>query len=166
MPRVQRITPCLWFDSAAEEAANFYVGTFPNSRIVHIERYGEVGTEIHGRKPGSVMTVAFELDGQSFTALNGGPLFKFTEAVSLQVDCESQDEVDFYWAKLTEGGDPAAQQCGWIKDKYGLSWQIVPRVLIEMISDPDKTKSQRAFAAMMEMKKIDIAALRKAFEGV
>src|ERR1700712_5348214 len=145
MPRLQRIPPCLWFDSQAEEAANFYVGTFPNSKIVHIERYGEAGTEIHGRAPGSVMTVAFELDGQSFTALNGGPLFKFNEAISLQIDCESQDEVDFYWTKLSERGDPAAQQCGWLKDKYGLSWQIVPRALIEMISHPDKQKSQRAF---------------------
>jgi predicted 3-demethylubiquinone-9 3-methyltransferase (glyoxalase superfamily) len=165
MPAIQRITPCLWFDSEAEEAANFYVGTFPNSKITHIERYGEVGTEIHGRRPGSVMTVAFELDGQSFTALNGGPVFKFTEAISLQVNCESQEEVDFYWTKLSEGGDPAAQQCGWVKDKWGLSWQIVPRALLEMIADPDRQKSQRAFGAMMQMKKLDIAALRKAFDG-
>ena len=165
MPRVQRITPCLWFDDQGEEAANFYVGCFPNSKITHVERYGDVGQEIHGRPPGSVMTVSFELDGQSFTALNGGPIFKFNEAISLQVDCESQEEVDFYWTKLSEGGDPAAQQCGWIKDKFGLSWQIVPRALLEMISDPDKQKSQRAFAAMMQMKKLDIAALKKAFDG-
>ena len=165
MPIVQRITPCLWFDSQAEEAASFYIGTFPNSKIVHIERYGEVGNEIHGRPPGSVMTVSFELDGQSFTALNGGPIFKFNEAISLMVNCETQEEVDFYWTKLSEGGDPAAQQCGWLKDKYGLSWQVTPRVLLDMIADPDKTKSQRAFGAMMQMKKLDIAALRKAFEG-
>ena len=165
MPRVNRITPCLWFDSQAEEAAQFYVGTFANSKITHIERYGEIGTEIHGGPAGSVMTVAFELDGQSFTALNGGPIFKFNEAISLQVDCESQDEVDFYWTRLSEGGDPAAQQCGWVKDKYGLSWQVVPRALLEMISDPDKAKSQRAFGAMMQMKKLDIAELKRAFEG-
>ena len=165
MPRVQKITPCLWFDREAEEAAQFYVAIFRDSKIVHVERYGEVGREIHGRAAGSVMTVLFELDGQAFTALNGGPVFKFNEAISLQVDCESQEEVDFYWSKLGEGGDPAAQQCGWIKDKYGLSWQIVPRVLLEMIADPDKVKSQRVFAAMLSMKKLDIAALRKAFEG-
>ena len=165
MPRVNRITPCLWFDSQAEEAAQFYVGTFANSKITHVERYGEVGTEVHGRPAGSVMTVAFELDGQSFTALNGGPIFKFNEAISLQVDCENQDEVDFYWTKLSEGGDPAAQQCGWVKDKYGVSWQVVPRALLEMISDPDKAKSQRAFGAMLQMKKLDIAALKRAFEG-
>lgn len=165
MPIAQRITPCLWFDDQGEEAANFYVGTFPNSKITHVERYGEAGKEIHGRPAGSVMTVAFELDGQSFTALNGGPMFKFNEAVSLQIDCESQEEVDFYWTKLSEGGDPAAQQCGWLKDKYGLSWQVVPRVLLEMISDADKAKSQRAFKAMLQMKKIDIAELKKAFAG-
>ena len=165
MPVVQRITPCLWFDSQAFDAASFYVGTFPNSKIVHVERYGEVGTEIHGRPPGSVMTVTFELDGQSFTALNGGPIFRFNEAISLMVNCETQEEVDFYWTKLSEGGDPAAQQCGWLKDKYGLSWQVTPRVLLEMIADPDRTKSQRAFGAMMQMKKLDIAALRKAFDG-
>ena len=165
MTRRNRIAPCLWFDSEALAAAQFYVKIFPKSRIREIMRYGKAGQEQHGQKPGSVLMVEFELDGRPFTALNGGPIFKFNEAVSLQIDCESQEEVDFYWTKLSEGGDPAAQQCGWLKDKYGLSWQVVPRVLIEMISDPDKAKSQRAFNAMLQMKKIDIAELKKAFAG-
>jgi predicted 3-demethylubiquinone-9 3-methyltransferase (glyoxalase superfamily) len=159
------ITPCLWFDDQAEEAAAFYTAIFRNSKIVNVARYGEAGREIHGRPAGSVMTVAFELDGQSFTALNGGPVFKFNEAISLQVMCETQEEVDHYWARLSQGGDPKAQQCGWLKDKYGVSWQVVPRVLIDMVGDPDSQKSQRAMTAMLQMKKLDIAALKRAYAG-
>jgi predicted 3-demethylubiquinone-9 3-methyltransferase (glyoxalase superfamily) len=165
MPVIQRISPCLWFDNQAEEAARFYTGIFNNSKIVTIARYGEAGREIHGRPAGSVMTVAFELDGQAFTALNGGPIFKFNEAVSLQIYCENQDEVDHYWTKLGEGGAKQAQQCGWLKDKYGLSWQVVPRVLIEMVLDPDQEKSRRVFTAMLQMKKLDIAELKRAYAG-
>jgi predicted 3-demethylubiquinone-9 3-methyltransferase (glyoxalase superfamily) len=157
---MQRITPCLWFDDQAEEAAAFYTGIFRNSRIMSVSRYGEAGREVHGKAPGTVMVVAFELDGQAFTALNGGPVFKFNEAISLQVSCESQEEVDYYWEKLSVGGDEAAQQCGWLKDRYGVSWQIVPRVLGELIGDPDPEKSQQAMRAMLQMKKIDIAGLR------
>ncbi|PMR68308.1 VOC family protein [Halomonas heilongjiangensis] len=165
MPTIQKITPCLWFDDQAEEAAEFYTGIFKNSRITNISRYGEAGQEIHGRPPGTVMVAAFELEGQAFTALNGGPVFQFNEAISLQIDCESQQEVDHFWEKLSEGGDPNAQQCGWLKDKYGLSWQVIPRVLIEMLGDPDHEKSQRVFQAMLGMKKIDIAELERAYAG-
>jgi predicted 3-demethylubiquinone-9 3-methyltransferase (glyoxalase superfamily) len=152
----------LWFDDQAEEAAAFYTGIFRNSRIVSVSRYGEAGREVHGKAPGTVMVVAFELDGQAFTALNGGPVFKFNEAISLQVSCESQEEVDYYWEKLSMGGDEAAQQCGWLKDRYGVSWQIVPRVLGELIGDADPEKSQRTMRAMLQMKKIDIAGLTRA----
>jgi predicted 3-demethylubiquinone-9 3-methyltransferase (glyoxalase superfamily) len=165
MQRIQKITPCLWFDDQAEEAAKFYTGIFKNSRIVHITRYGEAGREIHGKAPGTVLTVAFELDRYAFTALNGGPMFKFNEAISFQVNCETQEEVDYYWHKLSDGGDEQAQQCGWLKDKYGVSWQIVPTALIEMLSDPDYNKSQRAMAAMLQMKKLDIERLRRAYAG-
>ena len=165
MAIVQRITPCLWFDDQAEEAAKLYTGIFKNSRIVNIARYGEAGFEIHKRPAGSVMAVAFELDGQAFSALNGGPLFTFNEAISLQVHCETQEEVDYYWEKLSESGDPRAQQCGWLKDRYGLSWQVVPKVLFEMLDDPDSAKAQRAMQAMLQMKKFDIAALRRAYTG-
>src|SRR5687767_9863337 len=162
MPVSQRITPCLWFDDQAEEAAAFYTSIFRNSKIVKVTRYGEAGREIHGRRAGTVMTVEFELDGQSFTALNGGPIFKFNEAISLQVICETQEELDYYWEKLSEGGDKTAQQCGWLKDKYGLSWQVVPRVLIEMIGDPVSAKSERVMEAMLQMKKLDIDKLKRA----
>ena len=165
MKTVQRITPCLWFDSEAEEAAEFYTSIFKNSRIVKISRYGEAGREIHGKPPGSAMVVAFELDGQRFTALNGGPIFKFNEAISFQVNCETQEDVDYYWNKLSEGGDKNAQQCGWLKDKYGASWQIVPTVLPELVGDPDSEKSQRAMEAMLKMKKLDIAELEQAYSG-
>jgi len=165
MAGTQRITPCLWFDDQAEEAANFYTGIFKNSRIVNVARYSEAGYEVHGRPAGSVMAVAFELDGQAFSALNGGPVFTFNEAISLQVHCESQEEVDYYWERLSEGGDPKAQQCGWLKDKYGLSWQVVPKVLFEMLDDPDPAKSQRAMQAMLQMKKFDIAELQRAYAG-
>jgi predicted 3-demethylubiquinone-9 3-methyltransferase (glyoxalase superfamily) len=160
-----RISPCLWFDDQAEAAAHFYSGIFKDSKITDITRYPDAGQEIHGRPPGSVLTVAFELDGQSFTALNGGPVFKFNEAISLQIECETQEEVDYYWERLNEGGDPEAQQCGWLKDKFGLSWQVVPEGFVEMLNDPDAAKSRRAFQAMMQMKKLDIAALRRAFAG-
>ena len=163
--RNQRITPCLWFDDQAEEAVDFYTAIFRNSKILNVARYGESGKEIHGKKPGSVMTVAFELDGQAFTALNGGPVFKFNEAISLQINCETQEEVDYYREKLSKGGDEKAQQCGWLKDRYGVSWQVVPTILPELISDPDPVKSQRVFSAMLKMKKIDIAELRRAYAG-
>jgi predicted 3-demethylubiquinone-9 3-methyltransferase (glyoxalase superfamily) len=165
MPGIQRITPCLWFDDQAEAAVEFYTAIFRNSRIVRISRYGEAGRDVHGRPAGSVMVVAFELDGQGFTALNGGPVFKFNEAVSFQVHCDTQEDVDYYWTRLSEGGDEKAQQCGWLKDRYGVSWQIVPTVLSEMIGDPDSVRSQRAMEAMLQMKKIDIATLKKAFAG-
>jgi predicted 3-demethylubiquinone-9 3-methyltransferase (glyoxalase superfamily) len=165
MQTIQRIAPCLWFDDQAEEAARFYTGIFQNSKIVNISRYGEAGREFHGKPAGSVMTVAFELDGQQFTALNGGPVFKFNEAVSFQVNCHTQEEVDYYWEKLSEGGDEKAQQCGWLKDKYGVSWQVVPVALQEMINDPDTKKSQRMMEALLRMKKLDIGELKKAFAG-
>lgn len=161
----QKITPCLWFDDQAEEAANFYLSVFKDSKITKITRYSDVGTEIHGHRAGQVMTVAFELNGQSFTGLNGGPHFKFNEAISFQVECETQEEVDYYWEKLSEGGDPQAQQCGWIKDKFGLSWQIVPKILLELVEDSSSEKGQRAFKAMLGMKKLDIATLKKAYAG-
>jgi predicted 3-demethylubiquinone-9 3-methyltransferase (glyoxalase superfamily) len=165
MQQIQSISPCLWFDDQAEEAAKFYTGIFPNSRITNISRYGEAGHEIHGRKAGSVMAVAFELDGRSFSALNGGPQFKFSEAISFQINCKTQADVDFFWTRLSEGGDPKAQQCGWLKDKFGLSWQVVPVRLYELLSDPDRQRSGRATQAMLQMKKLDVAALERAAAG-
>ena len=165
MTRVQRISACLWFDSQAEEAAAFYTAIFPNSRIVKVGRYGEAGKDIHKRPPGSVMVVEFELDGQSFTALNGGPLFTFSEAVSFQVSCATQQDVDYYWERLSAGGDPSAQQCGWLKDRFALSWQVVPTILPELVGDPSSPQSQRAMTAMMQMKKLDIARLQEAYAG-
>lgn len=162
---MQTITPCLWFDDQAEEAATFYTAIFKNSKIVTIARYPEAGQEIHGRPPGSVMTVAFELNGQTFTALNGGPIFKFNEAVSFQVNCETQDELDYYWEKLSEGGDQKAQQCGWLKDKYDVSWQIIPDILPVLINDPDTNKSNRVMEAMLKMKKLEIVKLQQAHAG-
>ncbi len=163
MPLIQRITPCLWFDDQAEPAAIFYVSVFDNSRITAVNHYGKAGQEIHGRPPGSVLAVSFELDGHTFSALNGGPVFKLNEAVSFQVNCDTQAEVDRYWRTLGEGGDPKAQQCGWLKDKFGASWQIVPRILIERLSDPDPVKSARVMTAMLQMKKIDIGAVERAY---
>jgi predicted 3-demethylubiquinone-9 3-methyltransferase (glyoxalase superfamily) len=160
-----KIRPNLWFDTEAEDAARFYTSIFPDSKVGAISHYPEAGQEITGKPPGSVLTVDFELKGQPFTALNGGPDFKFNESVSFLIDCADQKEVDYYWDRLTEGGDPAAQQCGWLKDKFGLSWQVIPSALEEMINDPDKAKSERAFAAMLEMKKIDVAALKRAYDG-
>lgn len=165
MSNTQKITPCLWFDNQAEEAVKFYTGIFRNSRILNISRYGEAGREVHGKPTGSVMTIAFELDGQAFTALNGGPTFKFNEAISFQVDCETREEVDYYWEKLSEGGDEKAQQCGWLKDKFGASWQIIPSILPKMMSDPDREKSGRVMEAMLRMKKIDIDELTRAYAG-
>lgn len=160
-----KIAPFLWFDSQAEEAAKFYTGIFRNSKIVAISHYGEAGQEMHRRKPGSVMTVAFELEGQSFVALNGGPVFKFNEAISLQITCDDQEQVDYYWDRLAQGGDEKAQQCGWLKDRFGVSWQVVPRVLPELLTDPDRAKSERAMSAWMKMKKFDIAELERAAAG-
>jgi predicted 3-demethylubiquinone-9 3-methyltransferase (glyoxalase superfamily) len=162
---MSKIAPCLWFDSQAEEAAKFYTSIFKNSKIKQIARYGEAAAQAAGRPEGSVLTVAFELDGQEFTALNGGPIFKFNEAISLMVNCENQDELDHYWNKLSAGGDPKAQQCGWLKDKFGLSWQIVPTVIAKMIGDPDPSKSNRVMQALLQMKKLDIRTLQKAYEG-
>lgn len=157
---MQKITPFLWFDNNAEEAVNFYTSIFKNSRIGKIARYTGEGAKASGQKEGTLMTVSFNLNGQDFTAINGGPIFKFTEAISFVVNCENQEEVDNYWNKLTEGGQEV--QCGWLKDKYGLSWQIVPKQLIELMSSPDKAKAGRAMQAMLKMKKIDIKALQEA----
>ena len=160
-----RITPFLWFADQAEEAAVFYTSVFADSRIVSVSRYGEAGQEVHGRPPGSAMTVAFELEGQPFVALNGGPLFAFTEAVSFQVSCATQAEVDHFWDALSAGGDESAQQCGWLKDRFGLSWQVVPTALGTLLADPDPEKASRVMEAMLAMKKIDIAALEQARAG-
>jgi len=165
MPTIQKIIPCLWFDNQAEEAAKFYVSIFERSRIVLVSHYGTEGQAEHGRKPGSVMTVQLELDGQQLTALNGGPHFKLNEAISLQVMCETQSEIDRYWSQLSAGGDEKAQQCGWLKDRFGLSWQIVPALLPALVSDPDKAKAGRVIKAIMKMKKLDISALKQAHAG-
>ena len=158
---IQKITPFLWFDHQAEEAARFYTSIFTNSRIVTTTRYMEEAAAVSGRPSGTVMTVAFQLAGQDFVALNGGPHFRFTEAISFVVNCESQEEVDYYWEKLSASGDEKAQQCGWLKDQYGVSWQIVPTALSALLSDPDPEKSRRAMVALLKMKKIDIAALQR-----
>jgi predicted 3-demethylubiquinone-9 3-methyltransferase (glyoxalase superfamily) len=161
---MQRITPFLWFDDQAEEAASHYVSIFENSKVRSITRYDEEGgAKAAGRPTGSVMTVAFELDGQEFVALNGGPLFKFTEAVSFVVNCETQAQVDHYWEELSAGGQQV--QCGWLKDRFGVSWQVVPTVLSKMVQDEDRERSRRVMAAMLKMKKIDIQALTRAYEG-
>jgi predicted 3-demethylubiquinone-9 3-methyltransferase (glyoxalase superfamily) len=160
---MQRIKPFLWFDDQAEEAVKFYTSIFKNSRIGKISRYGEEGEKIAGRPKGSVMTVEFQLEGQEFVALNGGPLFKFTEAVSFVVNCKTQAEVDKFWKKLSAGGKEV--QCGWLKDKFGLSWQIVPTVLGELLSDKDAAKSQRVMSAMLKMVKLDIKKLKQAYKG-
>jgi predicted 3-demethylubiquinone-9 3-methyltransferase (glyoxalase superfamily) len=160
-----QITPCLWFADEAEEAATFYTGLFANSRILRVSRYPREGHEIHGRPEGSVMTVDFELNGQRITALNGGPVFKLSEAISLQVFCQSQTEIDHYWETLSQGGDPAAQQCGWLKDRFGLSWQVVPANLADMMTHPEPARQNRVMKALLQMKKLDIAALGQAFAG-
>lgn len=161
---MQKISPCLWFDDKAEEAVKFYAPIFKNSKVGDVTRYGKEGYEIHGRETGTVMTVDFEIEGQKFIALNGGPIFKFNEAISFQVHCETQKEVDYYWEKLSEGGDERAQQCGWLKDKYGVSWQIVPIVLGKMLQDRDAKKSQRVMKALLQMRKLDIMTLKQAYE--
>jgi predicted 3-demethylubiquinone-9 3-methyltransferase (glyoxalase superfamily) len=158
----QKITPFLWFDNQAEEAVNFYTSIFKNSKIGAISRYDEAGAKAAGRPKGSVMIASFQLDGQEFVALNGGPQFKFTEAISFVVNCESQEEVDEFWNKLTDGGQES--QCGWLKDKFGLSWQIVPTILSELLAGKDSEKSQRVMQAMLQMKKIDISILKQAAE--
>ena len=165
MQVTHQITPCLWFDDQAEEAAMFYTSIFPNSMAVAVTRFGEVGHEIHGRPAGSVMTVEFELGGHTFTALNGGPVFKFNEAISFQVMCDTQEEIDYFWEKLSAGGDPKAQQCGWLKDRFGVSWQVVPRGMAEMLRDPGSQGAQRAMTAVLRMKKLDIAELKRAYAG-
>jgi predicted 3-demethylubiquinone-9 3-methyltransferase (glyoxalase superfamily) len=163
MVTTQKIAPCLWFDTQAEEAARFYVSVFKNSRIGKISHYGKEGFEIHHRPAGSVMVAEFEIEGQRFVALNGGPQFKFSEAVSFQIPCETQKEIDYYVDRLSEGGEIGP--CGWLKDKFGLSWQIFPTSLPAMMSDPDTAKSSRAMRAMLGMKKIDLAQLQAAYEG-
>jgi len=164
MPSIkQKIAPCLWFDTQAEEAANFYISIFNNSRIKRISRYGEAGHEVHGKPPGSVMVVEFEIEGQTFTGLNGGPHFKFSEAVSFQVSCDTQDEIDYFWSKLSEGGKEG--QCGWLKDKYGVSWQVMPSLVPQMMADADGAKKDRVMDAVMKMKKFDLEALKRAYAG-
>jgi predicted 3-demethylubiquinone-9 3-methyltransferase (glyoxalase superfamily) len=163
MATMQKITSNLWFDTQAEEAAKYYVSIFKNSKMGRISRYGKEGYEIHQRPAGSVMTVEFTLEGQTFIALNGGPHFKFNEAISFIVNCETQEEIDYYWNKLSEGGDKNAQQCGWLKDKYGLSWQIVPTIIDDMITDPNSKKSEAVMRALLKMKKLDIKKLEEAY---
>lgn len=162
---MSRVRLNLWFDSEAEEAAAFYTSVFKNAKLGRVTRFPAAGQKIHGKPAGSVMTIEFELDGRPFVALNGGPQFKFNEALSLEVVCADQAEVDYYWEKLGEGGDPSAQQCGWLKDRFGLSWQIVPSGMEEMMNHPDRERSERAFRAMLAMKKLDIAEMRRAFDG-
>jgi predicted 3-demethylubiquinone-9 3-methyltransferase (glyoxalase superfamily) len=161
---VHKITPFLWFDTKAEEAAKFYASIFRNSKVGAVSRYDEAGAKASGMPTGSAMTVSFQLNGQDFTAINGGPHFKFTEAISFVVNCDSQEEVDHHWSKLSEGGDEKSQQCGWLKDKFGLSWQIVPTILVKFLSDKDGEKSKRVMQALLQMKKLDINALKKAYD--
>jgi predicted 3-demethylubiquinone-9 3-methyltransferase (glyoxalase superfamily) len=156
----KKITPCLWFDTQAEEAAKFYASVFKNSKIGKVSRYGKEGFEVHGKKAGTVMTVEFELEGQKFLALNGGPHFKFNEAVSFQVPCETQEEIDYFWSTLAKDGEEG--RCGWLKDKFGLSWQVFPRALPEMLTDGNSETAQRVMRSMLQMRKIDLAALRRA----
>ena len=165
MHSLQKITPCLWFNDRAEEAAEYYVSIFRNAKLCEISRYPEVGKEHHGHDAGTVMTVAVELDGQRFTLMNGGPQFQFSPAVSFQINCESQEEVDYFWERLSDGGAPEAQACGWLADKFGVSWQVVPTILISMITDSDPEKCNRVMSALLQMKKLDIAGLKKAYAG-
>src|SRR5689334_19466767 len=163
--QMQKINPFLWFENLAEDASKFYVSVFKNSKINTITRYGKEGYELHKMKEGTVMTVDFEIEGQRFIALNGGPMFKFNESISFQVNCDTQEEVDYYWEKLSEGGDEKAQQCGWLKDKYGLSWQVVPSAIPAMLTDADPEKVKRVMEVVMRSKKFDIAELKQAYEG-
>lgn len=162
---MQKISPCLWFDNNAEDAVQFYVSIFKNAKVDNVTRYGKEGYEIHKKKEGTVMTIDFEIEGQKFLALNGGPVFKFNEAISFQIYCDTQEEIDYYWEKLTEGGDKNAQVCGWLKDKFGVSWQVVPLVLIKMLQDKDSNKTERVMKAMLQMHKLDINALTKAYQA-
>ena len=154
----------MWFDNNAEEAVQFYVSIFKNSNIGNVTHYGKEGYEIHKKKEGTVMTIDFEIEGQKFLALNGGPIFRFNEAISFQIYCETQDEVDYYWDKLTEGGDKNAQVCGWLKDKFGVSWQVVPTVLVKMLQDKDSKKTENVMRVMLQMQKLDINVLTKAYQ--
>ncbi len=160
--RIQRITPFLWFERNAEAAAEFYVTVFPDSRIRRLHRFSEEAARVSGKRPGEVMTVSFELEGQEFVALNGGPCFQINEAVSFVVNCRNQQEVDYYWDKLSDGGEEEAQRCGWLKDRYGVTWQVVPERLLELLDDPDPQRPERVMQALMSMKRIDIAALEQA----
>lgn len=163
---MQKISPCLWFDDNAEDAVKFYVSIFKNSKVGNVTRYGKEGYEIHKKKEGSVMTIDFEIEGQKFLALNGGPIFKFNEAISFQIYCDTQEEIDYCWEKLTEDGDKNAQVCGWLKDKFGVSWQVVPIAMIKMLQDKDSKKTERVMKAMLQMHKFDIDALTKAYQEV
>ncbi|MGE7608875.1 VOC family protein [Peribacillus frigoritolerans] len=163
--KIQKITTNLWFDTQAEEAARYYTSIFENSKVGRITSYGNEGNQIHGKPEGSVMTVEFELEGQAFVALNGGPQFKFTEAISFIIHCEDQKELDYYWEQLSEGGDEKAQVCGWLKDQFGVSWQIIPENLTEMVNDSNPEKSERMMKALLQMKKIDIKTLNQAYLG-
>ena len=154
----------MWFDDNAEEAVQFYLSIFKNSKVGNVTHYGKEGFEIHKKKEGSVMTIDFEIEGQKFLALNGGPIFKFNEAISFQIYCETQDDVDYYWNKLTEGGDKNAQVCGWLKDKFGVSWQVVPNILVKMLQDKDSKKTENVMRVMLQMQKLDIKALTKAYQ--
>jgi len=165
MAVISKIVPCLWFDNQAEDAAKFYTSVFKNSKINGVTRYSQAGQEVHRRPPGSVMVVEFELDGEVFTALNGGPAFTFNEAISLQIMCDTQQEIDYYWDKLSQGGDPKAQVCGWLKDRYGLSWQVVPKKLKELIKNHESPAAQRVMTVMLQMKKLDIVELEQAAAG-
>ncbi|RYY56774.1 MAG: VOC family protein [Chitinophagaceae bacterium] len=165
MATTQKISSNLWFDNQAEEAANYYVSVFKNSKLGAVARYGKVGYEQHKQKEGTVMTVEFTLDGHDFIALNGGPIFKFSEAVSFVINCDTQEEIDYYWEKLSDGGDKQAQVCGWLKDRFGLSWQVVPSMMSQWFAGGPTEKTERAMGAMLEMKKLDIAALQAAYDG-
>jgi predicted 3-demethylubiquinone-9 3-methyltransferase (glyoxalase superfamily) len=160
-----KITPFLWFDNQAEEAAKFYASIFKNSRVLSVSRYGKEGHDIHGMPEGTILTVEFQLNGQRFTALNGGPQFKFNQSISFQVFCDNQKELDHYWKKLSPGGDPKAQACGWLKDKFGLSWQVVPREMKRWVSSKDKRRMERLMKALLPMKKLDIQKLKRAYAG-
>ncbi|MFA9476996.1 VOC family protein [Phycisphaerales bacterium AB-hyl4] len=163
MENIQTITPCLWFDGQAEEAATFYTSVFKNSSIGHVTRVGEASAKVSGQVVGSVLAIDFQLDGRPFSAINGGPMFKFNEAISFQINCQTQNEVDYYWEKLS--AVPEAERCGWLKDRFDVSWQVIPMVLFKMLADPDPEKSQRAMQAMLQMKKLDIDKLERAYAG-
>ena len=161
---MQKISPCLWFDNNAEDAVQFYASIFKNAKVGNVTRYGKEGYEIHNKEEDTVMTIDFEIEGQKFLALNGGPVCKFNEAISFQIYCDTQEEIDYYWYKLGEGGDKNAQVCGWLKDKYGVSWQVVPVTLIKMLQDKNSKKTERVMKAMLQMSKLDINALTKAYQ--